>query len=619
MAYSIKGYSNLRKITEGGTGIIYCGTERSRNRKVVIKKLNYEKLCHPFNFKKFESEAAILTSLYHDSIIRTYDYGESHEAQYIAMEYIDGPDLEKMMSWPEYHRDIGLMAVIQALEGLHYAHRKGIVHGDIKPSNILVSLNGQAKLSDFGLSQSKIFSTRLEEMKNSVTTPLFMPPEQAKRVVETGAVYDALVETSFAGENGQDQSVRERGIQWDLWSVGVLLYRVCSGTYPFYDKDLAILFHAIAGIREKNILELVPDLPPRLAQVITACLEKDAKKRPSSLEPVLSVLHDYFAGVSMEDGEMAIKSYIRVHLPAAVKQIKLSPVKSDKSPIGPVLEEESVPDGSVVKVNTLQHSRRLPVGIFAGVALITLSGILFFRYVHHGGGMATGLDAKQLIAATKVPGWDATLTESGTIRSEQAETREISSRSAPGSVSEKDGTTAMHRTSGRDKAAKVPRLSPDAGSAPRGILKMSIDPAGAGVLLDEKAVANVELTRGITLNAGTCEVLVTHPGYDPFHGILEIAAGRTHTVPIVLLPEKKGKGQLHVYSYPWADLYIDDVLAGTTPTQALLSLGEGEHTVVLKRDGFRPYRESITVKKDEVTRLQITLNRIDAPEISTEE
>jgi serine/threonine protein kinase len=619
MSYSITGYSKLRKIAEGGMGVIYCGIERSRNRRVAIKKLPNKDTNHHFNAKKFRNEAAILTSLYHDSIIRTYDYGESNESWYIAMEYIDGPDLEKCMSWPEFHRDIGLFAVFQALQGLHFAHQKGIVHGDIKPSNILISQSGKAKLSDFGLFLSKVCSLHLEDIKNGLTPSLYMPPELARMVAEhTGVTHDAWVETAEIVDAElspiQEQRIRNKGIQRDIWSVGVLLYRVCSGIYPFVAKDLPGLLHAIVGIRERNILELAPDLPPYLAQVISACLEKEPHKRPVSLEPVLAAFRRYFSVVSTEDGEKAIRKYIKANISPGFKEKEVShqPLVSEKLALFtfPGSEQLLVPQLEDVETGerngpirgiqrrvgarpkSFLHSR-LPAGLSTGLLLIVLSGIVVLFLFYRDTGTTAWKDEKSLTAETIDPGRKNAYLLPDTIQMDRTGMTVPASNRLPKGVSARAAERPSKKNSG----------------LPKGILKLTLNPAEAMVYINGKAVSRDGLTEGTSLKAGRYEIMIHHPGYEPYQSALQIKEGRTQLVSVMLQPVTKGNGQLHVYSYPWADLYIDGTLTGTTPTQVPVSLTEGQHAILVKRDGFEPYTESVQVKKNEVTRLQITLNK----------
>jgi serine/threonine protein kinase len=634
MRRSSKRYSNLRKIAESGLGAVYYGTERSRNRKVVVKKLLFERFNHPFNFQRFENEAAIFSSLYHNSIIRTYDFGESSESLYIAMEYINGPDFEKVLSYPDFNRDISLRVVLQALQGLHFAHGKGVVHGDVKPSNILISRSGQVKLSDFGLSQSAVHSMDLEGGRPDMTSLLYMPPERV--VKQARLAFSRAENASIVPINDSEQTTLDQGIRGDMWSVGVLLFRVCSGNYPFSGENLAGLLNSIVAVRETNIRELVPDLPPYLAQVITACLEKEPYNRPASLDPVLGALQRYFAGESAGESETAIRKYIGMNIPAAVdiederhsslfeslaqavfqshhtvgfsstqtgeritahEQKEIAPIEEEVPP-NPFAPGQRISGGT--GATSRPHSRLLPASFV--IFLVLIIGMISFRFVNRDAGMAWEYTTR-IPAATIVPDVQDPYLAPRTIATERTGITGLSSPAKAGAFA----------------VAKKPtvRQPPKYGSGSQGgILKLTLNPDGARVFLNGKEEFGTELAAGVPLDTGGYEVVVEHPGYEPYRGTLQIENGGTQLVSVVLQPVIKGQGRLHVYSYPWADLYIDGTLVGVTPTSSLISLTVGEHTVLLKRDGFLSQERTIQVENNEVLRLQITLSKIGSPQAS---
>ncbi|MBN1128402.1 MAG: serine/threonine protein kinase, partial [Chitinispirillaceae bacterium] len=281
---------------------IFCAMDRVSRRKVVIKKMPLDPLNRSFSLQRYENEARNASLLPHDHIISILDYGEYDDVFYIVMEHVDGINLDQFMSSPAFKSDIGLMIVLTALQALHRAHQNGVIHCDIKPANILISRNGRVIVTDFGLSQAKAHAMDPEQGKHDFTTPLFMPPEQAKVIAEkVGLASDVWEETATVVYNDlspeQARMLSERGVQWDLWSVGVLLYRMCCGRYPFNGNDLAGLLTSIVHSEATGIHELAADLPKPIASVIERCLEKEPYRRPHSLDPVINALKKHFAAV----------------------------------------------------------------------------------------------------------------------------------------------------------------------------------------------------------------------------------------------------------------------------------------------------------------------------------
>ena len=174
MAFLLKDYTDIQEIARGGMGKVYLATQISLNRKVIIKEMASGLLVNKTEIRRFENEARAAAALDHDNIIRIYDFGEDRGSFYIAMEYIDGPDLESILKDRNYLPEIGLMIVLFALKGLNHAHAHRIIHRDIKPGNILVSKAGAVKVVDFGLAHAGSQQLHLTASDVIVGTPLFM-------------------------------------------------------------------------------------------------------------------------------------------------------------------------------------------------------------------------------------------------------------------------------------------------------------------------------------------------------------------------------------------------------------------------------------------------------------
>jgi hypothetical protein len=148
------------------------------------------------------------------------------------------------------------------------------------------------------------------------------------------------------------------------------------------------------------------------------------------------------------------------------------------------------------------------------------------------------------------------------------------------------------------------------------VLKVTLKPSTstAIVFLDGKEVSTQEIANGKSVNPGAHDIVAQAPGFEPFYGTATLEPGVTQVIDVSLTKAEKAVGLLHVYSYPWSDLYVDGVLQGTTPTPKPIAFQEGEHTLQLKRQGFKPYSETIHIEKDQVTRIQINLEKSDLSE-----
>ena len=137
MAFSLNDFDDILEYRKGGIARVYTATQRSLNRKVIIKEMTCTPAEAPVQKRRFENEAKSAAALDHDNIIRVFDFGEKGNSYYICMEYVDGFDLEELLQNPDVPLPIILAIVLQALKGIRYSHSRGIVHRDIKPANIL--------------------------------------------------------------------------------------------------------------------------------------------------------------------------------------------------------------------------------------------------------------------------------------------------------------------------------------------------------------------------------------------------------------------------------------------------------------------------------------------------
>ncbi|HMD67893.1 MAG TPA: protein kinase, partial [Chitinivibrionales bacterium] len=128
MAFSLRDFVDIKKIAEGGMGNVFVATQVSLGRKVVIKEMSLSTHKDAKLIRRFENEAKSAAALDHENIIQVFDFGADNGSFYISMEYLDGWDLEKIMHWDPFPKEIGIMILVKALKGLEYAHQQGTVH-----------------------------------------------------------------------------------------------------------------------------------------------------------------------------------------------------------------------------------------------------------------------------------------------------------------------------------------------------------------------------------------------------------------------------------------------------------------------------------------------------------
>ena len=286
---TISHYRVLQRLGEGGMGVVYKAQDTRLERFVALKLLP-DGFAHDREAReRFQREARATSALNHPNICTTYDVGEDEGRVFIAMEFLDGMTLRELLqSGPlELDRLIGI--AIQVADGLDAAHTEGIVHRDIKLANIFVTKSGRVKILDFGLAR------RTVPRSVSISTP----PEQEIPVLE-----DKLTGTGFLGTAAYMSPEQALGKQLDartdLFSFGVVLYEMATGHAPFRGDTTGILFLSIVQESPAPPVELNPDVPEQVQQIINKCLVKDRDHRYQYASEIRADLEQVKSGLALK-------------------------------------------------------------------------------------------------------------------------------------------------------------------------------------------------------------------------------------------------------------------------------------------------------------------------------
>jgi len=255
---TILHYKIIRKLGEGGMGVVYLAEDTKLERKVAIKFLPRNISANSEDKKRFEIEAKAAAALNHPNIATIHAIEEYDDDMFIVMEYIEGKELKDIVgaysNKPLQMNDI-INYAIQIAEGLNAAHKKGIIHRDIKSSNIMITNDGKVKIMDFGLAKMN-GRTKLTKIGSTVGTIAYMSPEQAR-----GGEIDHRT---------------------DIWSFGVVIYELLTGKLPFSaDYDQAIIY-SILNENPVSPSGLKSEIFLALNQIIIKCLNKDKDARYQS-------------------------------------------------------------------------------------------------------------------------------------------------------------------------------------------------------------------------------------------------------------------------------------------------------------------------------------------------
>ncbi|HET8839908.1 MAG TPA: serine/threonine-protein kinase, partial [Ktedonobacteraceae bacterium] len=349
-------YRILRKLNIGEMATIYLAQDLHLQRQVAIKVFRPQSEHSPEFLRRFTREAQVLANLDHPHILPIHDYGEQEDFAYLVMPFLTRGSLkERLVSGPALLPEEALQLIEQVLLALHYAHEQGLVHRDIKPANLLFKADGSLLLSNFSLSQMPFAEDTLSNLQETPT--------------ETSDPFSTLLGASAPHYMAPEQLEGQATPQSDLYSIGVVLYELLTGSRPFVANSLPGLHLKHLTEQPPAPRELNPRISPELEAVVLRALAKDPRQRFQSAGDFLQALRTSRGSTGNGDNLPEVNG----ERPPRT----LLPLQEPHSSVQQQMLEIQTPEPRIVKVRAGQRRDSIrwmvPLGLLLALVIILAS------------------------------------------------------------------------------------------------------------------------------------------------------------------------------------------------------------------------------------------------------
>ena len=598
-------YQICNTLATGGTAVLYKAIQTSLDRPVVIKRLHAHLISDPHFTRRFELEAKSAASLDHENIVRIIDFGFSEGNYYIVMEYIDGPSFKDVLSSRRsLDEELALLIAHEICMGLDHAHQHGIIHRDIKPGNIMITNEGQVKITDFGLAKLHQSQTQQTVASTLLGTPLYMSPEQA-------------IGDSIDGRS-------------DLFSLGTICYEAMTGTQPFLGDNYAAVIHNIINGDVPPPSRIRKGISPGADALVMKALHREPGKRFRSALEMARAIESLLGQEKTLSARERLKRLANGD-PDVGGRPKLTPRKRSRRknllPVGLAAAGFAAaailvamnPRGIANLANTfraLRESNPVPPPreqiiagqgeAFPGLTMSTLEepspGAPAASDTAAGPREAASDTGSVLENSTR----NFTLPNAEAIRKAELEKARLVQEPAlqyakpvePPAPAPKEKTPA-------------PAAEPARNEAPaKGFIDIAVEPS-AEISIDAQRRLFGDHLSMFELPAGMHEIACRSEGYRDYVEMVRIQRGELSRRRISL---ERLSGAILFETEPGAQVFVDGVYKGTIPLTAPLTVPAGTHRLELKKAGFHSWTSAVLVPQDETVRLAISLVAFSASE-----
>jgi serine/threonine-protein kinase len=590
-------YEVTGELGKGAMGIVYKAEDPTIGRKVAVKttRLDVHGMDEDELIRRFRHEARAAGALHHSGIVTIYDAGQHGDLFYIAMEYVEGETLQRLLRQRRFTRQEVLEVARQICAGLDYAHSHGVIHRDVKPANIILTADGTAKIMDFGIAKTGGGMTTDGQV---LGTPYYMSPEQVR---------------------GRPLDGRS-----DLFCFAVILFEMLTGQKPFVGENPNTIIYNIVHEEPKSPEEVDPSIGPELSGVLLKALQKNPNHRyATGAELVRELSLCLGPGVSAAAGAAAVKAGRPVPERADLQKL-FTTVAAHPQPesqlaapapfaADPRTTVQFVPRAAEPAPGEVRSRARVRQAFVAVVLLgVVLGGYLVYRSRSRGGGVTE----PAVSSAAPVPA----------VRNEPSAAAPPADGSAAGSATSPGGTsTEPPATSRSSSAGKAPVSTAPSGSGTptraasrMATLSVQSSPEGANIFLDGARTGKTTPAR-LAVAPGKHTLMLSKEGYQDEAATADLRAGEPFTYAPILKPRSAGvgglfrkvmggvpagKGLLEVRTDPkGATILVNGEVQGKR-SNTDLALDPGAYTVLLRLEGHKPAQKRIQVEEGKKVKLE---------------
>jgi serine/threonine-protein kinase len=345
-------YRLLATLAAGGMATVYKGQDMLLGRLVAIKLLRERYAGDPHFVQRFRQEAQAAAHLNHPNIVTIYDVGQDvvngRERHYIVMELVEGQDLKQALrgraaNGRPFTIEEAVDAARQVCEGVGYAHRRGLVHCDLKPQNVMLTADGQAKVTDFGIARAYTAIPNTDERADVVWgSPQYYAPEQAAGAPPTPAS--------------------------DVYSIGVMLYEMLAGQLPFESSDPLRLAQMHQMMPPPSLCTLNPSVSPQLESIVMRALAKDPAQRYRDANQLARALSAY----ALQSAEQTLMNLPPVAPPPAAVVRRPTPPSSTGAPSAPMITSHA----AAPTATPAQTGPDVLLWLLAAIAFLCVLGLI---------------------------------------------------------------------------------------------------------------------------------------------------------------------------------------------------------------------------------------------------